>query len=371
VLTGMVMTVLGPILPVLSMRWELNDMQAGYLFFAQFASSCVGMLLSGVLVQRYGYRKTMMAGLLLMAVGIGLLARANWMFGLIAVCIYGVAFGTNTPATNLFVAEANPNKSASALNLLNSSWGIGAMSCPLIVALAQRTHHVPVFMYGLAIGLIALIVCFSQFRFSTDAPHVSVQESSSEVPNAWGHRMLPMILPLFFVYVGTETAVGGWVASYARRVDSSSPTFWAITPAFFWGALLVGRATAPLVLRRLQETKVATLGVGLALAGVGTLLLAKTMTLVVIGASLAGLGLASVYPIQVSLLSRWFGEAVKKLSGVIFATGNLGGAILPWLVGAVSMRFSSLRVGLMVPLAGAVAMLLFYLSDYGKSKSVE
>src|SRR5207244_4039340 len=91
----------------------------------------------------------------------------------------------------------------------------------------------------------------------------------------------------------------------------------------------------------------------------------KTMTLVVIGASLSGLGLASVYPIQVSLLSRWFGETIKKLSGVIFATGNLGGAVLPWLVGLISTRAGSLHTGLMVPFLGAIGMLAFYLAHPG------
>ena len=106
VLTGVVMTLLGPILPALSMRWGLNDMQAGYLFFAQFASSCVGMLLSGVLVRRYGYRLTLLLGLILMALGVSILAQANWGLALGAVCIFWVAFGTKTPEIKLFIARA-------------------------------------------------------------------------------------------------------------------------------------------------------------------------------------------------------------------------------------------------------------------------
>lgn len=362
VLTGVVMTLLGPVLPSLTTRWSLNDMQGGYLFFALFATSCLGMLLTGVLVRRYGYRLTLMLGLFLMAVGVAVLAPANYALGLVAVCVYGFAFGTNTPSTNLFVAEANPGKSASALNLLNSSWGIGAMGCPLIVALAQRTHHLSAFMYGLAAALVALVLVLSQVRFSADISPTTAESSSSDQSSAWRHPLLPIIAPLFFIYVGTETAVGGWVASYARRIDPSSPTFGSITPAFFWGAVLFGRATAPLVLRRLAATKVATIGVAIASLGVGTLLMAKGMTLVVVGATLSGFGLASVYPIQVSLLSRWFGKSITTLSGFLFAAGNFGGAVLPWLVGAISMRAGSLRVGLMVPLFGGLTMLAFYLT---------
>jgi MFS transporter, FHS family, glucose/mannose:H+ symporter len=358
----MVMTLLGPILPVLSTRWGLNDMQAGYLFFAQFASSCVGMLFSGMMVRRYGYRLTLMFGLAMSGIGVALLASADWTFGLLAVCIFGVAFGTNTPATNLFVARTYAPRSAPALNLLNSSWGVGAMACPLLMAIAQRTDRVPLFLYGLAVSLIVLVVAMSVASFRVDADKTLITQISANTGNPWRHRLLPIIMVLFFVYVGSENSVGGWVASYAQRIGTGSSTFWTIIPSFFWGALLAGRALAPLALRKIHETKVAGFGVALASLGIAVLLMAKTMTPVVMGASLAGLGFSSVYPINVSLLSHWFGEATTRLSGLIFAIGNLGAAVMPLVVGAISKR-ASLRAGLAVPFCGALSMLLFYLTQ--------
>src|SRR3989442_1650438 len=38
VLTGVMTTLLGPMLPVFSARWSLSDSQAGYLFTAHFAA---------------------------------------------------------------------------------------------------------------------------------------------------------------------------------------------------------------------------------------------------------------------------------------------------------------------------------------------
>src|SRR5262249_30904917 len=124
--------------------------------------------------------------------------------------------------------------------------------------------------------------------------------------------------------------------------------------------LLIGRASAPLILRKVHEITLAGSGVALGALGIAVLLIAKTMTPVVVGASLAGLGFSSVYPINVSLLSHWFGENTTRLSGFIFAIGNLGAAVLPWVVGAVS-KMANLRAGLAVPLCGALGILLFYL----------
>ncbi len=262
VITGVVMTLLGPMLPLLSARWILNDTQAGYLFMAQFAASIGGMLSSGLLVNRFGYRITLLFSLSVMAAGVAMLARANWMFGLVSVCVFGAGFGVNTPAANLRIARTNPLKAASALNLLNSCWGIGAMACPLLVAAAQRSRHVSLFLYGTSISLVALAVCLGRVRFTSDGPVLSEVQIGGSKTKTWDHHLLPIIAVLFFVYVGTENCVGGWVASYARRIDSHA--LWAMTPSFFWGALLFGRFTAPLVLRHVRETKLATLGVGMA-----------------------------------------------------------------------------------------------------------
>lgn len=358
------MTLLGPMLPILSARWSLNDAQAGYLFTAQFVSSMLGALLSGVLVERQGYRLTLVYGLILMAMGIAVLAHASWALGLASVCVFGAGFGFTSPAANLLIAQSSPRNSAAALNLLNSAWGVGAMSSPLLVATAQRSGHTSHFLYGLAAALLILAVGLGWVRFAVDARPASAEQSPRAAAiSVWNNRLVPIIAALFFIYVGTETCMGGWIASYARRLDSGSHTFWAVTPSFFWGALLLGRSSAPLVLRHLRETRLATAGVALAAFGIVVLLAAKTMAFVVIGASLTGLGLASIYPINVSLLSHWFGEVATRISGVVFSLGTLGGGVLPWLVGALSTRFGSLRAGFTVPLLGAVSMLVFYIMN--------
>jgi FHS family glucose/mannose:H+ symporter-like MFS transporter len=363
IVTGVVMTMLGPMLPMFSARWLLNDAQAGYLFVAQFATSMLGMLLSGFLVERLGYRRTLRIGLVLMAAGMALLVRANWTLGLVAVSVYGVGFGSNTPAGNLFIADANPGNRAAALNLLNSSWGIGAMGCPLLVAWAQRSQHVPLFFDGTAATLLALAAWLSWVQFSADQKPAGPERPAGASAGPLSYRLVFFVAVLFFVYVGTENSLGGWVASYARRLDLGSRAFWATTPSFFWGALLLGRISAPLFLRRVRETTVASAGLVLASLGVVVLLAARSMSLVVVGASLAGLGLASVFPISISMLSHWFGEAATEVSGTVFAGGNLGGAVLPWLVGALSTHYGSLRAGFFVPLFGAISMLAVYVAN--------
>lgn len=366
-LLGIVMTFLGPMLPQLSVRWSLNDAGAGSLIFAEFFSSMFGMLLSGILVQRLGYRRTFIIGLGLMACGVAGLASGPWLLGITAVCTLGVGYGITSPAGNLRTAEVDPERSASALNVINAVWGVGAMSSPFLVAFALRAHRPSLFLYGTAAALMALLIAMAVARFSPDVhSETSVASSGSQI---WKRPLLFLICLLLFVYVGTETCFGQWVATYARRIETAPHWLATITPAFFYGALLLGRALAPLLLKFRSATTVARGGLTISVLGGIALVAAHGIGLVVAGSLLAGLGLASIFPISVSLFPNWFGDSTRQASSPVFASGNTGGAVLPWLLGAVSAHYSSLRLAFCVPLLGATAMLVFYLAQRPSSQA--
>lgn len=360
-LTGIVMTFLGPMLPSLSARWSLNDAQSGSLIFAEFFSAMFAMLISAVLVERMGYRLTFILGLGLMASGVILLAFGPWWMGMAGICTFGAGYGITTPAGNLRTAEINPERSASALNVINAVWGLGAMISPFLVEWALSAHRPNLFFLGTAAALLVLMLLMAASRF---VPDTQEEVASPTGPaHLWTIGILPLICAVFFAYVGVETCFGNWVATYADRLSPRDPALGTIAPSFFWGALLAGRALAPFALRFYRETTLATIGLTLALVGGISLVSARGLKLIDAGSVLAGLGLASIYPISVSLLRRWFGEAVRRASGAVFASGNVGGAVLPWLVGVVSTYSGSLRLAFLVPLVGVSFLLLFYLRE--------
>src|SRR5260370_351124 len=78
--TGILTTLLGPMLTILIARWAMNDTQAGNLFLVQFLAMLMGVQLSGVLLARWGFRPAFLSGLLLLA-----LAMRNLPFPAAAV----------------------------------------------------------------------------------------------------------------------------------------------------------------------------------------------------------------------------------------------------------------------------------------------
>jgi FHS family glucose/mannose:H+ symporter-like MFS transporter len=359
---GIVTVLLGPLLPTLSSRWSLNYVQAGSLFTAQFLGSTVGVVVSGVVVSRLGFRFAINAGLFAMALGVGALPFSPRFLGLVCIFCYGVGLGLAIPPINLFVAAVNPERRSAALSLLNFSWSVGAVACPFIVAAAAKVDRIQLFLVLLA-GLLLLVllgiaVVPSSFVAPATARHQDERPGSSFL--RWNRWSLFVLAALFFLYVGTENGFGGWIASYAKSLGSSSPTLPVMTPSFFYAALMLGRWLAPFALRKTDEILTARAGLAMACIGMAGLVLSRTMPLVVTSVSVAGLGLSAVYPITISRLSQEFGSAATRAGSIMFTMANLGGACLPWVVGYSSQRFNDLRAGLAVPLAATVLMHTLY-----------
>ena len=61
-------------------------------------------------------------------------------------------------------------------------------------------------------------------------------------------------------------------ASYAQRLGASASGFATMMPSFFWAGLLIGRAAAPTVLRRVSEADLVLISLFVAGAGLVVIL---------------------------------------------------------------------------------------------------
>jgi MFS transporter, FHS family, glucose/mannose:H+ symporter len=362
---GIATVLLGPMLPTLSARWLLNYSQAGALFTAQYLASTLAVALSGVLVSRWGFRFAMKAGLLLMSAGVGLLLAGPKMMGILCIAASGGGIGLAVPAANLLVAEVNPGRRSATLNLLNFCWSAGAVACPFLVAAAARSHKIPFFLAAVAgFGLLMAIgiAAMPSHIVEPSATKHARQSGVRTIP--WKNRAMLILALLFFLYVGVENGFGGWVASYAKSLGNLTPALAVMTPSFFYAALMLGRWLAPLLLRLTDEIRLVQAGLLIGCAGMAGLVLSQGLPGVVVSAGLAGLGLSSVYPITISLLSREFGPASSRVGSFMFTMSNLGGGLMPWMVGASSNHFGTLKAGLAVPLIGCAAMYGLYQREW-------
>ena len=384
--TGILQTLLGPMLPILIARWLINDTQAGNLFLVQFLASLVGVQLSGVLLARWGFRPAFLSGLLLMACGVATLTMGSLGLGLASVAAYGLGLGLIVPSDNLLIAEigsgsgshpsSRASSRASAVSLLNFFWGVGAVFCSLMVAWTATTttapttatataaHNLlPVFLGSVALFLILLALAMRNLPFPA-----ATKSAESPASSSWREmaktRALWLFAAVFFLYPGAETAVGGWVGSYVSRIGFRGAAMASMMPAFFYAALTVGRALGTAFLRHFSERRVLLAGFAAGTAGIGLMLWTPSLPGVIAGALITGLSFATLYPITVARLSERFGVAARSIGALMFSLASLGPAVISWMVGVISHATGSLRAGMLLPLAATVILFLIHLFEW-------
>jgi fucose permease len=356
VFTGMATVLLGPLLPFLAARWGLSDGQSGLFFTAQFTGSLCGTALTSLLLPRRGFRFVFRAGYSLMACGIGLLWHFSWLGALFSVTAYGVGLGLVIPATNLWAGETAGKSRAAAIAFLNLSWGAGAIACAPLLGLLARQGGPGPFLTGLGLthAAVALLAAFLA-KHKMESAQAAPAPCPPVVSRKPGQATYISLGILFFLYVGIENALGGWVATHAQRISGGSLRI--LTPALFWGGLLLGRALLPAQLKLAREGRIVMASLLLAASGTLLLLSAQSGAALAAGTAAAGLGLAAVYPLFIANMTATYGARARRSGALFFSLSACGGAVLPWMVGAISAQGTTLRTGLLVPFAGILFMM--------------
>ena len=362
VLIGVSMTMLGPVLPYFTHRWSLTEGQAGLFFFTQYFGSFLGTLATSRLLPRLGFSKVISAGYFCFALGLACLGLGPWFFSTLCVAIYGIGYGLANPSVNLRATRLPSSNVAAAVSLLNFSWGLGAVSSPFLVAF---------FLGNLSLRWLsgALTVCFLALALAHFVQKAEAVDSSEKRPShslaVWRATLRPSpwisLALLFFLYVGIEVSVGGWVALDEKQMVGFNAAKMAAGPAFFYGFLLLGRFLLPIALKYFSQRSLSVGGLVLVTAGVALVTFAKSPQALHAGALLAGLGCGPQYPIYVTWLAARFRDDANWLAALFFGAAAIGSSLIPWLVGVVASQTNSLRFGFMLPLASALLMIPFAL----------
>ncbi|HEY2039009.1 MAG TPA: MFS transporter [Edaphobacter sp.] len=346
---GMVTVMLGPLLPALTARWHLQDAQAGTLFTTSF----IGQLLGAWFATR-NLRVSLLLGAALCAAGTATLAWTGFHAAHLALFAAGFGLSLGITAGNVVAGTATTH-SARALALFNVSWSLGAIACPALVHLCGPSNTQLFFF------ITAAFVLFGGLSIATLPRDLTTSRQLE--PSAPSHSLFPLplsLLTLFaasmLLYLGNENSLGGWLPSFAAR---NTPTLSASTIALlFWLSELIGRLLMGPVFRRISESALYRISLPILLSTQAALLLFPhpPRAIILSATILTGLSLAPIYPLIVAFLLQRTGRHPRL--GHVFAFASLGGASLPWLTGAVSTHFSSLRIGLLVPMTGILLLLL-------------
>lgn len=360
--SGSATVLIGQLLPMLAKQYELNDLQLGLYFPSQFAGSFLGTFLTGRFARKNKFISASFIGALLMSSGVLLLNVNSISVSYAAFLINGVGIGLTLPAINLTVLELSPENTASSLSFLNFFWGVGAIICKPFVDLTSRGPDIVITTTVLAAPLLigAGMLYLQPTRIIALIGSSSNENSVSKIP-IWTLPLAWAIALFNFIHVGFESGMGGWLTTYTERLEDTHVVHWLSPTLFYFVCFVLGRGVAPALFRFLSENKMLLLGLFTILGGMIITVSSSTVTVLGVGAAVAGFGTSWIFPTSVSRFSRIFGASANRRATPLFICGTLGAASSTWLIGFVSNKTGDLRSGMYILVASIVLLILLQL----------
>ena len=339
---------------------HISITQSSWIQVITFLAYFVSAVPAGWFIARWGYRRGVVTGLLLFALGAFLFVPGQQLgtFQAFIACLFiiGVGLAFLETSANPYVTElGDPETATSRLNMAQSFNGLGSMLAPALVGgflFSGGDISVPYLVMGCVVVAVALV--FSRVHLPEVPP-----ASSTEVPSsALDGRLSTYFyigLAALLAYEVAEISINSYFVlfltgkGYADKVEASQLLSLAL------GIFMVGRFAGAWLMQRIRPAHVLS---GCAAGSV------VCMLIILLGGEWATYALMAnfacesiMFPTIFSLsLEGLEGRAKKRASSLLMMTPVGGCAFL--FMGLIADE-GLLTLPFIIPLVGFVLVLLF------------
>ena len=381
------------LIPHLKKAFGLTDFQSSFIQVAFFGGYFLAAFPAGRLIERIGYKKGILTGLLLCAIGAVLFLPASsaGVYGFFLFALFVMACGQSflEVAANPYVTILGPPESAERrLNFAQSFNSVGAVLSPLIgraliltgieytpaqlavMSAAQvdtyrateaSTVRLP---YLLMAGIFLVVAAFIYFAHLPDmTEHVEDPPASTPIGDSvFAHPHLVKGVIAQFFYVGAQVGVASFVIRFAQH---SVPGMAARLAAYYLLGhqigFMCGRFAGSALMKRIPAARMlSAFAIGCLICV--TVALSASGIVPVWAIVLIGFFHSIMFPTIFALGIKNLGPLTKRGSSLM-VMAIIGGAVFPAIMGRISDA-SSIQTAFVVPLACYLYILYFALTGY-------
>lgn len=391
---------INPILiPHLKKACQLSDTESAFIDSAVYLAYFLMALPAGWFMHKYGYKRGILCGLILYAVGTALFIPAasarSYSFFLFALFVIasGATF-LETVANPYITKLGDKEKSEQRLNFAQSFNGVGAFIAPIIggqfilsgiehtsLELHQMTpEQLNAYLqfeantvktpYMIICGIVTLVALLF---FITHIPEI--REPDQEGKGSFSlkvlrHRHVLWAVIAQFFYIGAQVGVGSFFIRFSKFVMNMPER----QAAIWWGSIamvgfMVGRFTGTFLMRYIKPAKLlgiyAVINVLLLLIGIFT-----KGEIAVYAVMATPFFMSIMFPTIFALGIKDLGEETKIAASLIVMS-IIGGAFAPLLMGYISDQTGSMQVAYVVPLFCFLIVFWFAFTQASKTAGAD
>ncbi|MFI6520176.1 MFS transporter [Spirillospora sp. NPDC050679] len=341
-------------MPALAEKFHTSESDIGIVVLVWGLGAVVAMQGLRAVMNRYGSRPILRAALPLTALTyVGVALAPSYGLLLLAVALFGMAFGITDIAMNAQGSVVEHAYRRSIMSSMHAGWCVGAMSGGLFGVLTAAV--------GLGFTEAVLIAAVLSFPLGLVLGRTYLPDPAAPAASADGRRArMPaavyLIGVLAFIAFMAEGSIADWSGLLLHDELGATQAVAALGYPMFELAMLIGRVFGDRVRMRLGTRRLLTgAGVGTAL-GMLVVVLAPAAPVAIAGFFLTGLVVCTVVPTTISLAGTAApgqpAAAVAQVGAMGYGGLLLGPVVVGFLSDATSLRVG---VGVVVVLALLIA----------------
>jgi len=328
-----------------------SDGELGLALLMLGIGALIAMPIAGALVGRFGSKAVSLLAALAHGLVFPLMVLAwSWVTLGIAMLAYGVAIGSLDVAMNVQATEIERQKGAPIMSSFHGVYSVGDMAGALATGLAASIL--------LGLGAHFLIAALAMLLAGVGGCWIMIPDERTEAASAPAFvrpsGILVLIGLIAFIAVLAEGSVGDWSAIYLHDHQGADTKTAAIALTVFALAMAVMRFAGDALVHRFGPFAILQTSGLLAATGLAIALLASSPPIAIVGYGLAGLGIAVLFPITLSIAPRFSGLSPSTAVAAVATLGYGGFLIGPPIIGLLADQAGlPLALGLVVALLAA------------------
>ena len=381
------------LIPHLKKACDLNNRQSTLIDTSVFLAYFLMAIPAGMILKKWGYKASMIIGLLVFAIGAFLFVPAanqlSYLTFLIALFIIGCGLTILETSANPYAAVlGDPDKATSRLNLAASFNGLAAMVAPFVGSIfilsgksytkeelgamtdVARSNYfmeeaaavkMPYIVLGVVLVLVAILFYF------VNLPEIKTKSKDGIAQGSFfgalRHKHLRWAVIAQFFYVGAQVCVTSFFIRMAQQGAGFDEKTAAYYLAIYGFLFMAGRFAGTAILQFIPSHKLLAIYAGIAIFICLIAVFGKGAYIVyALGA--IGFFMSIMFPTIFALGIDGIGEDTKPGSSWLIMS-IVGGAILPYGMGTViDLNGDNIQIGYGIPLICFLIILFFGLKGY-------
>jgi fucose permease len=350
---------IGPMMPFLRSELNLSYTLGGFLL----SISASGMVLAGLIGDRmarvFGRRAVFWGGAVGASFGAVFLALSRTvMISLPAVFIMGLSAGLVQVMIQAILVDLHGESRTVALTEANIAASLSTCLAPLIVVEFQRLGLG--WRSGLYLVVLFLLIIISQFWLSPIPNPNPINSTNRRVSQDKLPRVFWLFWIIVFLVVSIEWSLMVWGADFLVSVIGLSKINASMTMSGFLGAYVLGRVIGSRLTRFMQGHIILFISLGVTLVSFPLFWLSRTPLLNLIGLLFAGMGVANLYPLAMSLAIGIDSRQANLASARISFGAGLAIFVAPLSLGNLADRLGIQNAyGIVVLLIGLAIVITY------------